>query len=328
MILQSKNIPKEVKILHPLYDSEIMETLKKDNVKPLGMYARNNLPDSIPKYAIYNMDNENGSGTHWMASFIDGKDFYYMDPLGFEPPQEIVNYCKSNNMDLYFCAEQIQPDKSIMCGYYSMYFLMMMRRKRYGVIDFCTLFDGKTDEKIKQIFWINKKIGLRGAGFDLVEKINKLFPYEFHFPGGYQFLGPGTKLENRIENLEELENGKYEDIERDIKYKTRPKNGVDQYASIHDLEYAWIDKNIKDKKEILKAKHRADEELGKKAYNYMKKGAHPMTTRAIAGLVAGTMYAKRKIGFGGDETKFDEIMKFLDRYYNKIPIDIRKHAEG
>lgn len=67
----------------------------------------------------------------------------------------------------------------------------------------------------------------RGRGFDLVGTLNKWNPPELHLPG-YQFAGPFTKLNKRL------------DKNNKPKAWSKPKNRLDNLAYHHDLAYQNI----------------------------------------------------------------------------------------
>lgn len=100
--------------------------------------------------------------------------------------------------------------------------------------------------------------------------INKL-PFELHVPG-YQFCGPGTKLEKRL---------------------ARGDTGInllDQACKEHDIAYA----NKKD----IKGRHEADEILARKAFERFKAKDSSFGEKTAALGITGAMKLKRKLGMG------------------------------
>ena len=109
-------------------------------------------------------------------------------------------------------------------------------------------------------------------GGDIVKALNDKFPdTEFHFPvmnektGQVEkanFMGPNTKLEERIKDLEK-------NAERAWKGEQIPKDDIitpgksrfDESAMIHDLQYKHAGKIGKSGKDIRKMKHKADLQL-------------------------------------------------------------------
>jgi flagellar biosynthesis GTPase FlhF len=100
--------------------------------------------------------------------------------------------------------------------------------------------------------------------------INKL-PVELHIPG-YNYCGPGTKLQQR---LIRGDNG---------------INGLDEACKEHDIAYSQ-NKNVQ-------MRHEADKILAKKAMNRVRAGNASLGERIAALGVAGVMKAKVKLGMG------------------------------
>ena len=61
------------------------------------------------------MDDSIGSGTHWVCYYNN----YYFDPFGMPPPLEVKRYI--NNIK--YNDIQYQDTRSVLCGYYCLYFL-------------------------------------------------------------------------------------------------------------------------------------------------------------------------------------------------------------
>lgn len=100
--------------------------------------------------------------------------------------------------------------------------------------------------------------------------INKL-PFELHLPGGYQYCGPGTKLQKRL-------------ARGDIGI-----NPLDSFCKLHDIEY---------EKKDLKARHKADYELEQRAWGRVKSKDASLKEKADAWLVTTIMKTKRRLGMG------------------------------
>lgn len=94
---------------------------------------------------------------------------------------------------------------------------------------------------------------------------------EIHVPG-YTFLGPGTKLEERL------------------KRGDQPINPLDAAAREHDIFYS----RYKDREH----RHIADGILEKKAWKRVISSDANLSERGVALLTAGAMKAKRKLGLG------------------------------
>lgn len=119
-----------------------------------------------------------------------------------------------------------------------------------------------------------------GDGF-LNSAINKL-PFELHLPG-YNFCGPGTKLEKRLARGD------------------MGINPLDEACKQHDIAYA----NYKD----LKERHQADNTLLKNALSRISSGETPWRERLAAIGVSAAMKAKLKLGMGIKSNKLRDKMK-------------------
>lgn len=100
--------------------------------------------------------------------------------------------------------------------------------------------------------------------------INKL-PFELHLPG-YNYCGPGTKLQTRLARGDQ------------------GVNALDESCRKHDIAYAQ-NKN-------LELRHKADSILGKEAWKRVKSKDASIGERLSALGVAGVMKAKVKLGMG------------------------------
>lgn len=109
-----------------------------------------------------------------------------------------------------------------------------------------------------------------GSGI-LNDVINNL-PFELHVPG-YQYLGPGTKLQKRI------------------KRGDPGINDLDKAAKEHDIFY-------RDHKDTESRNNIADKILQEKAWEIAKSNDHDISERLIAIPTVGAMWLKRKLGMG------------------------------
>lgn len=127
----------------------------------------------------------------------------------------------------------------------------------------------KKGKKTKSI----KRKSKRGKGF--IDKIIDILPFEMHVPGGYQYCGPGTKLEKRL------------------KRGDPGINPLDSACKEHDIAY--------DKSKDSKIRSLADKKLQDIALNRVISKDASTGERAAAILVSGAMKSKRslaKIGSG------------------------------
>lgn len=100
--------------------------------------------------------------------------------------------------------------------------------------------------------------------------INNL-PVELHLPG-YQYCGPGTRLEARLQRGDP------------------GINPLDQACRAHDIAYAHS--------QLLEDRHRADRLLAEEAWKRVKSSDATLGERLAALGVAGIMRGKVAIGMG------------------------------
>ena len=62
-----------------------------------GVFLRDTLPKKakLNEYGSLNLDSSFGDGTHWVVWFKNGKDKFYFDSYGVQPPSELTAYPKS-----------------------------------------------------------------------------------------------------------------------------------------------------------------------------------------------------------------------------------------
>ena len=85
-----------------------------------GMFMRNTLSD-IPRKnecGICNLDDTNGTGTHWVTWYKRGQNTFYFYSYVIQPPTELVKYTQSN---VYYNTEKIQSNDQVVCGHLCLY---------------------------------------------------------------------------------------------------------------------------------------------------------------------------------------------------------------
>ena len=107
----------------PLTNFELEEAaqeLKISNFR--GVFLRNTLPKRPKKNecGILNLDDTSGNGTHWVAWYKNGKNKYYFDSFGVQPPTELITYLSS---PIHYNTEEIQPRDQVFCGHLCLYVL-------------------------------------------------------------------------------------------------------------------------------------------------------------------------------------------------------------
>jgi hypothetical protein len=82
---------------------------------------------------IMNLENSNQSGSHWVSFVKKGDCVYYSDSYGVRPPENIYNLFLNNCSKVYVNMKPFQSLNSKKCGWYAIYFLYSMN-KRKGVM--------------------------------------------------------------------------------------------------------------------------------------------------------------------------------------------------
>lgn len=109
-----------------------------------------------------------------------------------------------------------------------------------------------------------------GRGF-VNSLINKL-PFELHIPG-YQYCGPGTRLQKRLA-------------------RNDPGiNGLDKACKLHDIAYSKSEND-------LKARHIADKELQELAWTRFKANDASVGEKAASWAITNIMRTKQRFGMG------------------------------
>ena len=82
----------------PLSNLEIIDAAKKLSLCGFrGVFLSDSLPKKpkLNECGILNLDSSCGDGTHWVMWFKKGKDKFYFDSYGVQPPSELIAYLKS-----------------------------------------------------------------------------------------------------------------------------------------------------------------------------------------------------------------------------------------
>lgn len=117
---------------------------------------------------------------------------------------------------------------------------------------------------------------LKHGGAGVVNSIINKLPFELHLPG-YQYCGPGTKLEKRLRRGDP------------------GINDLDRSCRSHDIAYSKSS-NIQDR-------HKADYELEQRAWERVKSKDANLKEKAAAWAIVNTMKVKRKMGMGARHRK-------------------------
>ena len=99
---------------------------------------------------IYNLQNSNQKGSDWCSITIRNNTIYVFDSFGIgELPSEIYKIYK--NFKIITNIYQIQHITSILCGLYSILFILYDAKNKNDFINFLTLFNKNNFSKIELI---------------------------------------------------------------------------------------------------------------------------------------------------------------------------------
>ena len=110
----------------PLSNLEIIDAAKKLSLDRFrGPFLRDTLPTKtkLNECGILNLDSSSGDDTHWMMLFKKGKDKFYFDSYGVQPPSELIAYLKS---PIFYNSERAQQNGEVFCGHLCLFTLKQL----------------------------------------------------------------------------------------------------------------------------------------------------------------------------------------------------------
>ena len=87
-----------------------------------GVFLLDTLPKKPNKKecGIVNFDKSGGPGTHWVASYKNGKTKIYFDSYVVQPPIEVIQYL---GKPIRYNTDQVQPVGQVLCDHLCSYVL-------------------------------------------------------------------------------------------------------------------------------------------------------------------------------------------------------------
>lgn len=84
------------------------------------------MPKNDESLIVNLQDYFDGGGTHWVAIYNDPnkKDVEYFDSFGMRPPDIVYQYMLKTGKGNVYNSSMLQDIKSILCGYYCVYFII------------------------------------------------------------------------------------------------------------------------------------------------------------------------------------------------------------
>ena len=69
---------------------------------------------------ILNLDSSSGDGTNWVMWFKKGKENFYFDSYGVQPPRELIAYLK---LLTFYNSGRVQQNSEVFCGHLCLFTL-------------------------------------------------------------------------------------------------------------------------------------------------------------------------------------------------------------
>lgn len=118
-----------------MYADQIADALRRDKYAKdvfLGVFSIDKLPNvtHLPASAVVNTDPSHLPGTHWIAFFIDkSSKCSFFDSFGKPPSFYMMDkYLNSECKSIEINKHQLQGLTSETCGFYCIYFIVLMSR--------------------------------------------------------------------------------------------------------------------------------------------------------------------------------------------------------
>ena len=148
--------------MQPLSTIQLYKSLKKDEFCRIifkGVFPRDHLPNKI-QYSTAFIINTHPSykrGEHWLAVYYDDKGkCTFFDSFGLHPSfYRLEGFLNKTSNEWEYNKQQLQSVSSMACGYYCIYFILLVCRS-FKLKDIIDLFSKKdfdlNDFKISFIY--------------------------------------------------------------------------------------------------------------------------------------------------------------------------------
>ena len=110
----------------PLLYLEIIDAAKNLSLDGFrGVFLRVTLPTktTLNECVVLNLDSSSGDGTHWVMWFKKGKEKFYFDSYGVQPPSELIDYLKP---PIFYNSERVQQNGVVFCGHLCLFALKQL----------------------------------------------------------------------------------------------------------------------------------------------------------------------------------------------------------
>ena len=86
-------------------------------------------------YYIVNLNDSTQPGSHWVVIYVrsktTGQPLEYFDSFGLNAPNEVVELTDTLGVNYIYNNTQYQDLKSVLCGYWCLYFVNESRKGKY-----------------------------------------------------------------------------------------------------------------------------------------------------------------------------------------------------
>ena len=139
------------------WENECLVSRLVDNVRWLGVFARDELPDLTPEirpwFLILNTDSKDQPGTHWLALYApSARSIELFDSFGFSPSMYSLDF-----LDLLHSSYSVQSPRTSVCGHYCIVYIFLRSHNYslYDIVDMLTDISNR-DDWLNSIFTICK----------------------------------------------------------------------------------------------------------------------------------------------------------------------------
>jgi len=126
---------------------------KKNKIKLDDVIMKDQFPNKKIKNIIVNLESSfQGRGTHWTCLLQRNNNYFYFDPFGITPPQEVYSYMvdQPQHKSIGHNSYDIQNMSSENCGFYCLGILHYVQHSKESFYDACNsyinMFSNNTNE--------------------------------------------------------------------------------------------------------------------------------------------------------------------------------------
>jgi hypothetical protein len=148
----------KLQLIHTIIRKDVLTNLEIKkicwalDIKLNGVYMKDQITKRNLKDGnyVFNLQNHNQGGSHWVAFVKSGKEVFYSDSFGEDVPQNELDLFKLQNDKIHMNKREIQDVSSNACGWFAIGFLLFMNRGKGKL-------KSRFNKYIKQFTQINLK---------------------------------------------------------------------------------------------------------------------------------------------------------------------------